>query len=235
MKECLRIGIVEDEILTTEFIGIHLRKMGHEVVGTFTNFNALFADLPCPKPDLFLVDIRLKGKKNGIDVARELSSSHGIPFIFLTSHTNPDMVRESMGTGPVGYVTKPFSYDDLFIAIELAKAKIAPQKQLTGKVKIKNGRKVEWIDLEQILFLEANRAYVTIHMTSGNCILRQSLGSLLESFPKEGMVRVHRSFAVNPHKVKSVGANSVLVAGKKIPLGPGYREAFQEALRSLHG
>lgn len=229
----LRICIVEDEILTAENLGNHLRRMGHEVIGTFSRCETVFDELPRLSPDLFLIDIRLKGPKSGLDLARELNSSYQVPFMFVTSNTDCDTVRKAMEHLPVAYITKPFSYDDIFIGIELSKAKISTGKSGERKIEIRTGYSTEWLALEELLFLEANRSYVRIHLENGSRLLRQSMGNFLKSFEPGEMIRTHRSFAVNPQKVESVSYGKVIVAGHKIPLGRGFRLPFQEALRDL--
>jgi DNA-binding NarL/FixJ family response regulator len=72
------------------------------------------------KPDIALLDIELKGTMDGISVGRFLSEKTKIPFIYLTSHTEDDILKRAVNTKPHGYIQKPFSDDDLRIAIELA-------------------------------------------------------------------------------------------------------------------
>lgn len=231
--EGLRIGIIEDEVLTIENISIHLRRMGHCVACTHTNFKEAISQLGAQELDLFLIDIRLKGNLSGLDVAKELNKGPGIPFIFLTSYTDSTTVRNAMELMPAGYVAKPFSYEDLFIAIELAKVKLALGKVESRVIEVKTRYEKECIPVEEVLYLEADRSYVTIHLTGETKVLRQPMGSLLESFQADEMIRIHRSFAVNPRKVEGVTASHVIVAGKKLPLGPGYRKRFRTALAEL--
>ncbi|MCB9235532.1 MAG: response regulator [Bacteroidia bacterium] len=230
--ESLRIGIIEDEILIADNIAMHISHMGHEVVGTAGHFQQALELAEGQKPDLLLVDIRLKGSKSGLDVARELMEKHNIPFLFLTSNTDKGTIKRAMETLPLGYITKPFTFDDLFIAIELVRAKIQLGKPKGKKIEIKNGTQIQWVPLNDILYLEAARSYVTIFLVEGSIVLRQPLGNILSDFSAGDMVRIHRSFAVNPTKVESVTGTRVIVAGNKIPIGPGYREEFLAWMRS---
>lgn len=230
----LRIGIVEDEILTAQSISIHLKKMGHECIGPFTRFETVFENQIDPFPDLFLIDIRLKGPKSGLDIAFELKRKDLAPFLFLTSNTDTETVREAMKISPLGYITKPFTFDDLFIGLELAKSKVNFSTIKRRKIEFRNGYQTESIPVDEILFLEAARSYVTIHMESDTCVLRQPLGNFLKLFEPGEMIRIHRSFAVNPRKIESIGNSSIIVGGKRAPLGPGYRKSFQEELTALN-
>ncbi len=231
----LCIGIVEDELLTAESIAIHLEKMGHKPLGPFTSFDAVLAGLADQRPDLFLLDIRLKGKRTGLDVAHLLKIKYKIPFLFLTSQTDSKTVNQAVAASPMGYITKPFSFEDLFIGIELTKAKLNLGLSSQRKISIRNGYETEWILADDILYLEADRSYVTLYLVDGTRILRQSLGKFLKTFENGDMVRIHRSYAVNPRKVESITMRSVTIRGHQIPLGKQYREQFQQYLIHLNG
>jgi CheY-like chemotaxis protein len=56
---------------------------------------------------------------DGIEVGEFLSSNTKIPFIYLTCHTEDSILKRAKNTGSKGYVNKPFSDDDLRVAIEL--------------------------------------------------------------------------------------------------------------------
>ncbi len=231
MTKSLRVAIVEDEALIAESIAIQLRKMGHEVVAVYSNYDAVVSALSCQEAELFLIDIRLKGARTGLDVARTLQRKQGPPFLFVTSNTDSDTVREAMETLPLGYITKPVSYEDLFIGLELVKAKISLAGSNGRQIEVRNGQEKDWIQIKSIQFLEAGRSYVTIHLAEGQRVLRRSLGNFIKDFRGSEIIRIHRSYAVNPRMVESVMAGKVIVAGHKLPLGPGYRDHF---LRTLH-
>lgn len=229
----LRIAIVEDEVLIADNIAMHLENMHHHVVGICERFEHVADLLKEESPDLFLIDIRLKGTKSGLDVAKWLLDRYGVPFMFLTSNTERSTVQKAMELFPLGYITKPFSFDDLYIALELARAKIQLGGHRSRKIEIKNGPDKEWIAVEDILYLEAARSYVTLVMKQGQLVLRQAMGQLLELFKDGEMARIHRSFAVNPHRVESVSSSRVIIGGKKLPLGPKHRDQFLEWMRTL--
>lgn len=233
LPKTLKIGIVEDEVLIAENITMHLEDMGHTVIGVAGRFEEAIQLVKEHVPDLLFVDIRLRGKESGLDVAREVHQNYGIPFLFLTSNTDKSTIQQAMQWLPLTYITKPFSFEDLFIALELAKTKI----ELGGvgsnnrKIEIKNGGQTEWVMLHQVLYLEAARSYVTIFLRDRSIVLRQPMGALMEIFNEHEMVRVHRSFAVNPEQVESVSNTKAIINGKKIPIGPKHREPFFEWMR----
>ncbi len=60
--KALKIGIVEDEVLIADNIAMHLEDMGHTVVGVAERFEETIDQLHTEAPDLFLIDIQLKGE-----------------------------------------------------------------------------------------------------------------------------------------------------------------------------
>src|SRR6185295_16527696 len=72
------------------------------------------------RPDLVLMDIRLKGAVDGIDAAREIQRQLDIPVVFLTAHTDEATVGRATQAHPYGYVRKPFDGPELWAAIEVA-------------------------------------------------------------------------------------------------------------------
>lgn len=71
-------------------------------------------------PDLILCDITMP-ELNGFEVLEELrqdSSTTSIPFIFISSKSEPDDIRAGMSLGADDYITKPFQRGDLIRTIK---------------------------------------------------------------------------------------------------------------------
>jgi CheY-like chemotaxis protein len=115
-----RIFFVEDDEIIAKVIEWRLNNLGYSVCGSAKNGVDAIALIKEKVPDLVLLDIELKGPMDGIDVGEILSSKTKIPFIYLTSHTEDSILKRAKNTGSKGYVKKPFSDDDLRVAIELA-------------------------------------------------------------------------------------------------------------------
>src|SRR5688572_27790040 len=79
-----RILVVEDESLLAEDVQERLKNLGYEVAGVAHSGEEALTSLATSPSDLVLMDIRLKGKMDGIDTARvvrdrkstRLNSSH---------------------------------------------------------------------------------------------------------------------------------------------------------------
>ena len=115
-----KIFFVEDDEILAKVIEWRLNKLGYTICGKATNGVDAIEMIPKTTPDIVLLDIELKGHMDGISVGEYLHTKTKIRFIYLTSHTEPDILKRAMKTKPEGYIRKPFSDDDLRIGIELA-------------------------------------------------------------------------------------------------------------------
>jgi two-component system, response regulator PdtaR len=115
-----RIFFVEDDEILANVIKWRLEKLGYSVCGSAAAGIEAITSINAKKPDLVLLDVELKGHMDGIDVGEYLSVNSNIPFIYLTSHTESEILNRATNTKPKGYIKKPFSDNDLRVAIELA-------------------------------------------------------------------------------------------------------------------
>ena len=115
-----RIMLVEDEKVVAADIEECVKSLGYEVVGAaVTGMEALRLAVKT-MPDLVLMDIKLRGVLDGIDVAGALYDQLKIPVVYLTAHADAEILERAKLTAPSGYVLKPFDDRTLRTAIELA-------------------------------------------------------------------------------------------------------------------
>ena len=121
MEHRVNILIVEDELLLAEDIKLRLEKLGYYVVAFVPSVNTAMEELKShPEIDLVLIDISLRGKLDGIDLAKMINSLYKIPFIFLTSHADRALAVRAKDVHPAAYMLKPFNDREIAINIELA-------------------------------------------------------------------------------------------------------------------
>jgi DNA-binding NarL/FixJ family response regulator len=115
-----KILIVEDDEIIQKLIEYRLTALGYEVCAKAgTGEDAVF----CAKetnPDVILMDIHLKGSVDGIDAAKIIRKSLPPAIIFLTNFTDEDTLRRVKAVHPDGFIQKPFSDNDLRVALTLA-------------------------------------------------------------------------------------------------------------------
>jgi CheY-like chemotaxis protein len=102
-----RILIVEDEPLTAFENEILIGDEGYEVVATIDRFADAIEMLEREKVDLILSDVRLTGKRTGIDLAMH-AKERGIPVLFVTG-APPENAADLV----IGCLLKPYSHRTL--------------------------------------------------------------------------------------------------------------------------
>lgn len=113
-----RVLIVEDEILISEELSERLTRLGLEVVGTADTADEGIRLALLQRPDLILMDIRLKGPKDGIQAAEQIKASLGVPVIYITAYSDRVTLDRAKCSLPDGYILKPFHERELQVAIE---------------------------------------------------------------------------------------------------------------------
>lgn len=114
-----KILIVEDEFIVSNNLRLILEEAGYIIPGIAASAKEAEDCIQQHKPDLVLLDIRLKGKLSGIDIARKLRIDH-IPFIYLSANANQTILEEAKTTEPYGFLVKPVREKDLLVALEIA-------------------------------------------------------------------------------------------------------------------
>jgi DNA-binding NarL/FixJ family response regulator len=123
-----KILIVEDEPAIAQDIAFNLEDNGFIVSAVVHSSEKALDYLFKNEVDLILLDINIKGTKNGIEVARIINEKYVLPFIFLTSFSDEDTISEAAKTIPYGYLTKPFKNSDLKPAIITALTRFESEK-----------------------------------------------------------------------------------------------------------
>ncbi len=115
-----KIMIVEDEWIVAEDTQNRLQDLGYSVSSLASTGEEAIQKAEEDKPDLVVTDIVLEGEMDGIEVAKQINARFGIPFIYLTAYADDKILERIKITEPFGYIVKPFTDEDLKIAIELA-------------------------------------------------------------------------------------------------------------------
>jgi len=113
-----KILVVEDEHIVAMDIQFTLETFGYKVCGIVSSGEESVEKAFRTNPDLILMDIKLKGKMDGISAARQIQSKVKIPVIYLTAFGDENTLKELAVTQPYGYINKPFVKHELQIKIE---------------------------------------------------------------------------------------------------------------------
>lgn len=115
-----KVLIVEDQFIEANDLRLMLEKAGYKVCGIARSVPQAQELVRQEKPDLVLLDIFLKGKQTGIDLAHELREQH-IAFIYLSVNSSQDVLMAAKATQPYGFLVKPFRERDVLATLEIAR------------------------------------------------------------------------------------------------------------------
>lgn len=137
----MKIFIVEDEMIAVESLIMDLEKLGYQVAGKCSDGDKALDKIIETNPDLVLMDIHLKGVKDGITLAEELGKfSNPIPVIYLTAYADDKTLSRVMKTSPYGYIVKPYKIQDLASTIIMARNKYQELEHLKSKLTQEQGK-----------------------------------------------------------------------------------------------
>ena len=242
MHNRVNILVVEDETLLAKDIAIRLEKMGYQTeyqVASVDDAVRILENFPI---DLALIDIKLKGALDGIDLGQLINHRFQIPFVFLTSHADKQLVDRAKKVRPYAYMLKPFNDKEIQIAIELALANFANKTteiavsrkvdfspednqilDLKGSLFLKKNDHFQKVNLNSILWLEADSNYTKIHTNNETFVYATVLKKIEEKLPKSRFIRVHRSFIVNVENVTGFVGNLLYVEQHRIPVSKAHQ------------
>jgi len=125
-----RIMVVEDENLVKEYICSHLQSMNYQVVSSASSGEKAISEAEKFRPDLVLMDIRIKGRLDGIATADHIRKHFRIPTVYLTAYSDDKTLERAKLTQPLGFLMKPFERSELKSTIEIALFKNEMDKKL---------------------------------------------------------------------------------------------------------
>lgn len=124
MREKMKVMIVEDDAIIGMDIEHRVRRLGYEVTGVADNAEEAVELAADSKPDIALMDIRLRGDIDGIDTARMLKEQFALPVIFITAYSDLKMRSRALDLNPAGYIVKPIREVELKNTLEEARRQI---------------------------------------------------------------------------------------------------------------
>lgn len=115
-----RALIVEDESLIAEELTDRLARLGFRVIAAVDSAEEGIAIATRDRPDLVLMDIRLKGDKDGVQAAQEIRQQVDVPIVYVTAYSDRSTVEQVKRSEHDGCILKPFHARELQSTIEVA-------------------------------------------------------------------------------------------------------------------
>lgn len=230
----LKCLVVDDEYPARVLLGNYISKLPQlELVKSVRNPVEALGCMQEQPVDLLFLDIQMP-ELSGVAFLRSLKQRPLV--IFTTAYS--DYALEGYQLDVVDYLLKPFSFERFVQAVNKALEWHALRKNNQATrgetdaspaasrlyITVKADHKMVRLLLDDILFIEGLREYVTFHTTSGKLITLEALKNLETLLPSGRFLRVHKSYIVHKEKVKSLYGNQLEIAGQLIPIGKSYKE-----------
>jgi DNA-binding LytR/AlgR family response regulator len=238
-EHVIKVLVVEDKMLIAEDIASVLRRHGFEVTAICGSAEEAIESAGENPPDLVLMDIQLAGKMDGITAAGVIKKLMDVPVVYLSDYTDKDTIQRAKQTLPENYLSKPFQEHDLVRAIELAFHNFnnrSRQKQLIQDavfLRTENQSFIK-IPLNEILYLEADRAYCKVICKTGQAhLLSSSMNHVHEQLPQENFMKVHRSFVINIDSITGFEGNMVKIGKVEITMNNKAKDELTSRLKFI--
>jgi len=192
--------------------------------------------------DLVFLDIQMPDL-TGIQFLKIANAKSN--YILTTAYSQ--YALESYDLNVSDYLLKPIAFDRFYKAVEkvhnqLQKAEpaapvIAPEPvpvqslmsaaaPVQDFIFVKTEHKIQKIQLDDILYIEGLKDYISIFTKNERVITLQNMKKMEETLPKGDFIRVHKSYIIALDKIESIERSRIAIAGKTIPVGDTYRDAF---------
>jgi two-component system, LytTR family, response regulator len=247
----LRVVIVEDEIHSRETLKNLLQEFceGVEIVGMAGDVPTAVDVIRKENPDLLFLDVELQSG-TGFDVLEQLPDIH-FDIVFTTAFEQ--YAVRAIKLSSIDYLLKPIDIEELRKAVEKARQKrgaddqkkqletlIANLSGTPGKKKIclATSDGLEFIDVADIMYCEANGSYTNFNLTNGTKILvSKNLKEYESMLADQNFMRVHNSFLINLAEVKkfvkSEGGYILMKDNAQISISQKNREEFLNRMTTI--
>jgi len=235
----LTCAIIDDEPLAVSLLESYALKTPFlELKGTYNSALEAVGVLTNQPVDLLFLDIQMPDL-NGLEFSRVLDSTD-TRIIFTTAFSQ--YALESYKVNALDYLLKPIKYADFLQSAqkalqwyELLRKPTAAESQIKEEVEsifVKTEYKLVRIELAKILYIEGLKDYVKIYIEdeARPVLSLTSLKAMEEMLPEDHFIRVHRSFIVQPKKIKVIERNRIVFGKEYIPVSDTYKQAFMDFL-----
>ncbi|GAB4124381.1 MAG: LytTR family DNA-binding domain-containing protein [Raineya sp.] len=202
--------------------------------GVFSNPIEAHKYLSNSKVDILFLDIDMP-EISGLDLMKMLQSPP--QTILVTSKT--EFALDAFNLDAVDYIIKPTEYHRFLKAVNKAinlLERQKPTKELKEEaIFIKLNGKFLRLEVDEIEYFEAMADYVVIHTEDKRSYIVYSTLKHFEAKMAEfgKFYRIHRSYLIHLHKIKSIENGQVLMSDRLLPIGNTYKEAFLKKLNTI--
>lgn len=223
----IRYLIIDDEHIAHDIIkgycdllpNMQLQKNCYDALEAFEYLNG-------HEVDLIFLDLNMP-KLKGFDFLKTLSNP---PKVIVTT-AYQEHALEGYELNIVDYLLKPFGFERFLKAVNKAVGSSVKQQSITTSEKetssksifLRENKKYVQVKLDFILYLEAAGNYTKVVSVNETIMVREKFSDLLSSLESNGLLQVHKSFAISPKHIKSIEGNRIFIGKNVIPIGKVYK------------
>jgi DNA-binding LytR/AlgR family response regulator len=234
----LKCMVIDDEPLAIQLLATHISKVSFlELANTFNNPMEALISFNSNPVDLIFLDIQMP-QLTGIQFMKLLQNR---AQVIITS-AYEEYAIEGYEHNVTDYLLKPISFERFYKAVEKAyninnpSHKLNPKQDLSnatgGYIFVKVETKMVRVELDDILFIEGLKNYVSIFTKSQRIVTLQVMKQLEEILPSNRFIRVHKSYIVALDKINSIERQEISINDRIIPIGITYQEQFFKLLEA---
>ncbi|MBK5279847.1 MAG: response regulator transcription factor [Bacteroidia bacterium] len=177
------------------------------------------------QPDLIFVDIEMP-KVSGLQMLKR----NNIDSMVILTTAFPQYALDGYELDIIDYLLKPFALHRFLKAVQKAKDFYEMKTQSgntlpSSYIFIKSEKRIEKVELNDILYAEVLGNYVTICTAHKKIIAYLTMKSLESQLSSTDFIKIHQSFLVNRSKIESVEGNELKVGAKSLPISRNYRDS----------
>jgi len=237
----LKCIAVDDEPLALDIIEDYISKVPFlELVKRTENAIEALQMVQSGGIDLVFLDIQMP-ELTGIQFLKIANGKSN--YILTTAYSQ--YALESYDLNVSDYLLKPIAFDRFYKAVEKVHNQVKPtepimppQPILTSApfsssanpiqdfIFVKTEHKIQKIELDDILYIEGLKDYISIYTKSERIITLQNMKKMEETLPQGQFIRVHKSYIISLDKIESIERSRISICGKIIPIGDTYRDEF---------
>lgn len=234
--------IVDDEQLARDLLERYIRKFpGLDLVKSCRSPIDAIDYLQNENVDLMFLDIQMPDLK-GTELLQSLK--HRPVVIFTTAYQ--EYALEGYQLDVIDYMVKPISFERFLQGVNKAidqiklirnseniiKSDSAPIMEKDDKkyIHLKAEHKVHKLNLNEIMYIEGLKEYVTFYMENRKIIFLESLKNLEILLPVSQFMRIHKSYIINIDKISLLYGNQVKIRDVYIPVGKSYKKEVVDRL-----
>lgn len=202
-------------------------------------------------PDIIFLDIVLPGGTS-FKLLESLSNIRS-EIIFITAHDK--YMLEAFKHAAVGYVLKPINTENLSVAINNAKKRMAEKKSKDvqsilnhllerdnksqkNKLAVPTSDGLTFINYKDIIRLEGSNSYTTIHLNNSSKITSSyNIAKFIDVIPNEIFFRTHRSHIISLHNIYKYHSKEATIEmdnGDIVPLSKAMKLSFIKIFEAPH-